>query len=161
MTLVPPAGRRLLTAFVPGLPKTQGSTRAFVAGGRARITADNTSLAPWREAIVTRMLDAMERSEWVTTDLPVKVFYQFWLPRPQSAPKTTDVLPKKGLDLDKLVRAANDAMTNAGVWTDDSRVVSSAEDKRYAVGPHLPKIYVEGFHVPVPGLRVSIMELTE
>jgi len=132
-----------------------------VAGGRARITSDNEGLRPWRDSIVTYIRDAMERNKWVTTDGPVEVTYTFWLPRPESAPKTRDILPRKGADLDKLVRAANDALTNAGVWTDDSRVTDSQERKRYVVGPHLPKIYNPAKHMTSPGLVVRVVTLED
>lgn len=146
---------------VHGLPVTQGSARAFVAGGRARITSDNKGLSDWRELVSFTARQEMDRVGWVTTDAPVTVSLNFWLKRPKSAPKTRDVWPKKGLDLDKLVRAVNDALTNAGVWVDDSRVCGSMEVKRYAVGPDLPKIYNEKEHWASPGVRIVVMTLGE
>lgn len=150
----------VLTFFVPGIPTTQGSTRAFVAGGRARITTDNESLKPWRDSMAAIAFEARREIGWVPADEAISTEWHFWLPRPKSAPKTRDVLPITAADLDKLVRAANDAMTNAGVWIDDSRVCHSEEFKRYVVTPALPKIYDPAIHLfDRPGLFVRLWHM--
>ena len=37
--------------FVPGIPVPQGSTKAFVRGGRAIVTSANAKLRPWRSTV--------------------------------------------------------------------------------------------------------------
>jgi len=145
-----------------GSPQTQGSTRAFVKGGKAIVTSDNTALAPWRDTVTWAARNALTReSAWVQAAGPVRVDTTFWLRRPASAPKTRDILPVTGKDVDKLLRSILDSLTNAGVWVDDSRVCAGEFAKRYAVGPHLPKIYIEGFHWPQPGVRVVVTTIDE
>jgi Holliday junction resolvase RusA-like endonuclease len=43
--------------------------------------------------------------------------------------------PISAPDLDKLVRCISDAVTDAGLWHDDSQVVSIKAAKRYAAPP--------------------------
>ena len=84
---------------------------------------------------------------------PVKLELGFDLPRPQahygtgrnshtlkaSSPTWPTVMP----DLDKLVRAICDSLTDAGLWKDDSHVVYLIAAKRYADGPPGVLIQVE------------------
>lgn len=149
-----------LTIEVFGTPKTQGSARAFVRGGRAIVTSDNAGLRPWRDTVLLAARDAMAgRQDWTRTPAPIFLTVTFWMPRPKSAPKTRDILPVKGDDLDKLVRAIGDSLTNAGVWVDDSQVVDLRTLKRYVVGPDLPKIYIPGWHRPAPGASIIVEEI--
>lgn len=144
-----------------GPPKTQGSSRAFVTkGGKAVVTSDNKDLRPWRDTVAGAARDAMSaRPDWVRTAAPIFLTVTFWLPRPQSAPRTRDILPAKGLDADKLVRSVCDSLTNAGVWVDDSQVVDLRVLKRYAVGPDLAKIYIPGWHRAAPGASIIVEEI--
>lgn len=141
-----------------GNPETQGSSRAFVdKGGRAHVTSDNEKLRPWRDTVTWAARQALTRDPaWVQAAGPVRVDTAFWLRRPASAPKTRDILPVTGKDVDKMLRSIFDSLTNAGVWLDDNRVCSGEFTKRYAVGPHLAKIYRPDFHWPQPGVSVLI-----
>lgn len=142
---------------VYGTPGTAGSKRASVRGGKAVIFSDSKKIAPWRQDVVAAARAAMPAG-WVPMSGPIVLVLTFWLPRPKGAPKTTDILPKGGLDIDKLMRGTADAMTNAGVWVDDSQVVSAHLFKFYSVGPDLEKIYQPEFHRP-PGVSAQVMEL--
>jgi Holliday junction resolvase RusA-like endonuclease len=150
-----------LTVEVFGTPESQGSVRGFVRGGRAILTSDNKALRPWREAVTWAARDAMESREWVRVDGPVRVTMSFWLPRPKNRPKTRDVLPTKGKDVDKMVRSIFDSLTNAGVWVDDAQVCAGEFTKRYVVGPDLPKIYRPDFHRTAPGVVIRIETMDE
>jgi Holliday junction resolvase RusA-like endonuclease len=124
----------VLRLTVYGIPAPQGSTKAFVPKGwkRAIITADCKRTKPWRQAIV----DAVRADlgpEWEPLDCPCLLRVVFYLPRPASAPKRV-MHPSKLPDLDKLVRAVGDALTAAGVWKDDARVVTMLASKTYAAG---------------------------
>lgn len=140
-----------------GRPVTQGSTKSYpTKGGKGVRTVSKTPpLIEWREIV----RDAAARAagtEWHTQDDEAWVRLQFWVPRPGTAPKTRDVRPKRGQDLDKLERAVYDSITNAGVWTDDSRVCDAVLSKRFVVGPDLPRIYIEGYHRTAPCVVVEI-----
>jgi crossover junction endodeoxyribonuclease RusA len=119
---------------VYGTPVPQGSMKAFMPKGRRFpiVTADNAKTKPWRQAII----DAVRRDgapDPTPFDGPVALDVLFYLPRPKSAPKAI-VRPAKKPDLDKLVRAVCDALTAAGVWRDDSQVVSVHAGKVFAGG---------------------------
>jgi crossover junction endodeoxyribonuclease RusA len=47
----------------------------------------------------------------------------FTLPKPASAPKRRTTWPMRTPDLSKLARSTEDALTDAGIWRDDARVV--------------------------------------
>ena len=110
---------RIIHFTVRGTPTPQGSSRAFVRGGRAIITSDNKGLSAWRNAIATAAASAMgDRPVWTA---PCLVWVTFSLPRPKSAPRRI-VHHATRPDLDKLVRALLDGMTSV-VWRDDAQVV--------------------------------------
>lgn len=121
---------------VRGLPVAQGTARAFVAGGKARIATDanrtNTPLGAWRGSIASAAAEAMGADPaWLG---PVTVTVYFVFPRPAS-----HYLPANGRrpepelrldaphfhtgkpDIDKLERALLDGITNV-VVRDDSQV---------------------------------------
>ena len=75
----------------------------------------------------------------------------FSLPRPKSAPKAVKHQARKP-DLSKLVRATEDALTDAGVWEDDARVVGFANTRKVFAGGSDPDA------LPVPGAVIRIWE---
>jgi crossover junction endodeoxyribonuclease RusA len=129
---------------VTGLPVPQGSKRAFINrySGRANIVENNAAgLHTWRNDVRAA---ALENGETIPAGEPVSAGIIFYLPRPKShygtgrnadliKPSAPDV-PAGKPDLDKLVRGVLDALTSAGTYTDDSRVVLLVTSKRYADG---------------------------
>lgn len=140
-----------------GAPTPQGSVNAFpTKGGRGvRVVSKTPALVEWRET-VRHAAELALGEGWEVQDDPAMVNITFYLPRPKNAPKTRDILPKKNLDLDKLVRAIFDGMTAAGVWTDDSRAVGLTTFKFFAVGPDLPRIYDPTIHRATPRVEVAV-----
>jgi Holliday junction resolvase RusA-like endonuclease len=125
----------ILQFRVAGLPVTQGDHKAWKPPGAAfaRIAdANPEKLKPWREAIRSTAVEALPDG-WAPIDGPVRVVYLFALPKPASAPKTRRTWPtgKRSGDFEKLARAVSDALTDAGVWTDDARVVDGRVIKDY------------------------------
>ena len=125
----------ILRAFVEGVPIPQGSARAFVVKGRAIVTSDNPKLKGWREWLRVNL-----RSEWASQDTlrtPCSVHLTFVLPRPKSHLSTKGVKASAPTqmtgkpDLDKLVRAVLDAVTDAGIWQDDAQVVALSAAKAW------------------------------
>lgn len=135
--------------------------KGYVAGGRAVVTSDNTKLRPWRDTVTWAARDALgrhpERPTFPITEA-VTLTVEFWMHRPKNRPKTIDVLPLTPPDLDKLIRAIGDSLVNAGVLADDSLITDITVNKRYAVTPALPKIYVPGYHRHEPGAVVLVRE---
>ncbi len=139
---------RSLVFTVPGVPVPQGSSRAFVVGGRAVVTSANAKLRPWRAAVTAAAAEA--RGDDPAIAGPVFVEIEFTFPRPaghfgkrglrQSAPEYPAVRP----DIDKLVRACLDSLTESGALRDDSLVVDLSACKWYG---------------EYPGVRVSVTEL--
>lgn len=115
---------------VDGIPVPQGSKR--VANGRL-IDANTAKLKPWRATVTAACADAM-RAAGITgpVDGPVRVKVVFRLPRPKHHYRTgkhagqlKDGAPYWAAtrpDLDKLLRAVLDALTDAGLWHDDAQV---------------------------------------
>lgn len=111
--------------FVPGVPAPKGSKR-HVGGGR--LIEASKKLEPWTRAIT----DTISRlDEFIPFDEPVEVWATYYLPRPTTVRREYPSVPP---DLDKLERGLFDALTKAGVWTDDALVVDSHPSKRYADG---------------------------
>lgn len=120
-----------LTIDVVGEPVSQGSMIPIRRGRKTVLVPDNASdLKPWRDAITQAAGARMRLHDWVTLDGPVKVICDFYLPRPASAGKRA--YPHVRPDIDKLARAALDAMTAAKVYVDDARVVELIARKHYA-----------------------------
>ncbi len=126
-----------LTVFGTAAP--QGSTRAFLPKGWKRpiVTADSKRTKPWRQAIVDVARDwAATHGPW-TREIALELAVVFYLPRPKSAPRRVTE-PATRPDLDKLIRSIGDALTDAGVWTDDAQVVETMARKVFAGGPRDP-----------------------
>ena len=126
---------------VPGEPQPQGSTKAFKHrhSGRVMVTSDNTRLRPWRDAVCWHARQALFGREPLIGPVKVRVEFRFARPgghfgkrglRP-AAPREHVVRP----DLDKLVRALLDALSDAGIWRDDAQVVETRARKRYHERP--------------------------
>lgn len=123
------------TAYV--CPQPQGSAKAFVIGGKARITSDNAKLKPFRSEITRCALMASIGQRCITGELgpvfhkhvPVRLELTYTFRRPDSIPKKrTHVVVKP--DLDKLVRATGDALTGV-IYHDDAQVVEILCRKLY------------------------------
>lgn len=114
-----------VTFFVHGKPEPQGSSRAFMAGGRPIITSANKNLKDWRTIVA---LTAANHAHMF--DGPVEVVLRFHLPRPVSLPKKITSHTKRP-DVDKLARAALDALTGV-FFKDDSQVIALEAYKDYA-----------------------------
>ena len=133
--------RQRVEFVVRGLPVPQGSTRAWMVKGRPVITSAAKGLGVWRRLIADVAQQHAPAAPWQG---PVAVQLTFLLPKPKSAPKRRRVWPAKRPDLDKLARAALDALTYI-VWADDSQVIDLHATKDY--GP--------------PGVRVIVEEVGE
>ena len=114
--------------IVYGLPAPQGSKR-HVGGGV--MIESSKKVKPWREAVKAKAEAARERVGQPPIDGPVRLIVTFTMPKPASAPKRRRTWPMRTPDLSKLVRSTEDALTDAGIWKDDARVVDCASAKVY------------------------------
>lgn len=123
-----------------GKPAPQGSKR-HVGGGRM-IESAGQSLTTWREDVKQSALAAVRRElNGVAIAGAVSVEVTFMLKRPQSHFRTgrnahllrdaAPQMPSRKPDIDKLLRSTFDALTTAGVYGDDSQIVSVVSSKTY------------------------------
>lgn len=119
--------------FVPGRVAPQGSKR-YVGGNKAsggRFIEASKYLPAWRTAVTTVARDYMTHWDQKPLAGPVNLKVVFYIERPKSIPQRTRPTPIVPPDVDKLVRAICDAMTDAGVWDDDAQVIHLEAMKLY------------------------------
>lgn len=117
-----------ITFYASGFPRPQGSKRAILAHGRARLVEMARGLKPWRQIVHLAAQDALRTAQVDPVVGPVALTLEFVMRRPRRPTKPAcDTKP----DLDKLVRAVLDGLTGAA-YADDSAVVRITASKRYA-----------------------------
>jgi crossover junction endodeoxyribonuclease RusA len=122
---------RVLTVFVPGTPVAQGSKRHV---GNGRMIESATGLGDWRARVVFYVADMRRRTEHPGYPRPaaVDVVASFTLDRPASVRREH---PTVKPDLDKLIRAVFDALTESKIVDDDAQIVRVLSVKRYGERP--------------------------
>ena len=143
-----------MTITVYGVPAPQGS-KSFkgMRGGHAILAESSKKVKPWREAVKWAAVDVMDRSkreyggfgqeEAFAGAVTVEVDFYFTHPKTGKRRPTHSVKP----DIDKLLRSTFDALKDAGVYEDDSRICSVVARKHYA-----------NEHSPVPAGAVIRVE---
>lgn len=128
-----------------GSPAPQGSKRHVGAG---RMIESSAAVKPWREAVKHAAREAREEYGGLTLNGPLMVRMVFTVRKPASAPKTRRVWPAKRPDLSKLIRATEDAITDAGLWADDALVCCYMQTGKQYVG--------DPGSMDAPGVAVTI-----
>ena len=133
-----------------GTPAPQGSKK-FVGtdkAGRGILVESSKKVRPWRMD-VKMAAEAARKAHGCTFDGPLVVSMVFTVKKPSSAPKSRQTWPDRMPDLSKLLRSTEDAITDAGLWADDARVV------RYS---NLAKVYPgeDPDALASPGVKVRI-----
>jgi crossover junction endodeoxyribonuclease RusA len=118
----------MLTVFVAGKPAPQGSKRHL---GHGVMLESSKAVAPWRHDVRQAFLNEHGRPRRRFTGA-VGVGLVFVMPRPAATPVRTTPHAIRRPDLDKLCRAVLDALTSAGTYEDDARVVTLRATKRLA-----------------------------
>jgi crossover junction endodeoxyribonuclease RusA len=145
--------------------KGRGEARAFT-GRVAMVESSKEKVTSWREAVkaaAERRLEAWSLETYGGTDQaalyriidrPVHLEVDFCFDKPASAPKRRRVWPIKRSthDVDKLQRSTFDALTEAGVFKDDSQVVRVTAGKYFTDDPESP--------LTIPGARIRVWDLT-
>lgn len=127
--------------LVRGQPAPQGSKTRTANGG---MRESSRAVAPWREAVRTETAAALEAAPAYTPPLAATVHLTFTVRRPAThygtgrnaltLKENAPPHPRGRPDLDKLVRATLDALTDAGALVDDSNVVRLHAAKCYPAG---------------------------
>ena len=122
----------MLDYFVPGQPIPQGSKTAAVISGRAVMFDANKKLKAWRQAVTEATNLELTRLRWTGYEPgdALVVVLHFQLERPKTVKRLE---PTVKPDLDKLVRAVLDGITDARAWNDDSQVIAVWATKSYGV----------------------------
>ncbi len=126
-----------MTITVYGSPAPQGSKRfvGHAKSGRGILIESSKAVKPWREAVKWAAVEVcgemLPESKEPVIRGPVVVDMIFTVPKPKSAPKGRRTWPDRKPDLSKLVRSTEDALTDAGVWEDDARVIRCMASKVY------------------------------
>ena len=116
----------MITVTIPGTPAPQGSKRHV---GRGVLVESSKAVGPWRERIAWFTAQAMTTHPVTTNAVTIRL--DFVMPRPASTPKRVTPPAVKRPDLDKLARAALDAITGIAI-ADDSQVIDLHATKRLA-----------------------------
>jgi crossover junction endodeoxyribonuclease RusA len=131
----------VLTMFVPGIPRPQGSKRYLGhRSGKAVLVEGSRESRRFRDRITWAAHDAW-RPRVVLTGEPLTIALEFVMPRPVSTPKTTPAAVRRP-DLDKLVRCVCDAMTGV-IYADDSQIVHLVTHQRLARLHEPPGVHIE------------------
>jgi Holliday junction resolvase RusA-like endonuclease len=112
---------------VVGDPASQGS-HAIMQGRIVQVNSKKHKA--WRNAITQTALATLP-ADWQPIDEPCELIVNFYMPKPASVKRS---LPTVSPDLDKLIRAVGDSLTDSGVVVDDSRIVRISARKLYAIG---------------------------
>lgn len=134
---------------VYGEALSQGSMKSFARSWRDKVTGErkvramtthsNPAVVSWREDI-RAAIQNQASTVFFAKPTAVLVRAVFYLERPKSLPKKI-TKPVKGRDLDKLARAACDAMTGK-LYTDDKQVTDLHVKKRFALDRPYVVFYV-------------------
>jgi Holliday junction resolvase RusA-like endonuclease len=136
---------------VYGSPAPQGSKRfvGVAKSGRGIMIELSKRVKPWRDDVKAEALRVRNGSP--AMDGPLIVRMVFTLPKPTSAPKRKRTMPMRKPDLSKLARSTEDALVDAGLISDDARIVEYAR---------LAKVYPgeDAESLEVPGARIEISQ---
>lgn len=128
-----------LEIVVVGTPAPQGSKRHV---GHGVMIESSKLVKPWRQDVRAAAIEALEAGGPTFPTGPVSLAVTFRVARPKGHYRTgkhaallrdsAPVWPAVKPDVSKLVRATEDALTEAGVWRDDAQVASLVAFKTYA-----------------------------
>jgi Holliday junction resolvase RusA-like endonuclease len=138
-----------VTFTVIGTPGPQGSKRHI---GNGRMIESSKEVRPWRDSVAWAARAAMAGKPKITG--AIRLSMVFTVRKPLSAPKRRRSWPATKPDLSKLARSTEDAMTTAGVYEDDARIIEYVR---------LAKVYPgeDPDSLDVPGVVVSVYAATE
>lgn len=152
----------VLDITVYGDPAAQGSKKyaghrtSKTTGRRVAVLVEQSkAVKPWRalvtaatrQARVAGHIGAIPAHRPTLTG-PIRVEATFTMRKPTTAPKRRRTWPTARPDLDKLLRAAFDGITDAQAWEDDGRVIEVLTRKTYP-GEHPDALDQPGAHIRI------------
>lgn len=153
-----------LEIIVYGSPAPQGSKKfvGLANSGRGILAESSKRVRPWRQDVKAAARELIEtlatehngfRIAFAPIDAALRVRMVFTMPKPASSPKRKRSYPMRMPDLSKLARSTEDALTEAGIWRDDARVVEYSRLAKVFPGEDPESL-------DVPGVRI-VIELYE
>lgn len=135
-----------LSFIVHGTPRPQGSKRLLrnPYTGKVAMVESSRQLGPWRDSVVAAARGAMgDLTEPLQGPVRLSVVCSFARPKShyragKNAHLLRDGAPRAHTgkpDMSKLVRAVEDALTDAGVIRDDAQINSLVAVKEWIPGP--------------------------
>jgi Holliday junction resolvase RusA-like endonuclease len=128
-----------LMFIVEGEAIPQGSKTIAQGGGKVWLRDANPKLKAWRADLAKQVAMQLPDGMAFKQHEPVRAVILIYLPKPKSVSRA---LPTVKPDVDKLVRAIFDGLTEANVWHDDSQCVSVAVSKHYCLEGDTPKVFI-------------------
>lgn len=119
---------------VYGKPSPQGSKKfmGISKQGKGILMENSPKLIPWRNAVSEAAVKELDRiGRPAPFDCALDVWMIFTFLRPSTIKRSKRAHPSVYPDLSKIVRATEDALTDAGVWKDDALVVTLQARKTY------------------------------
>jgi Holliday junction resolvase RusA-like endonuclease len=111
----------------------QGSVKAFMIGGRPRLTTDNSNLKPFRSEVTecakTAMWNAGYQEPMAGKHVAVELAVDFFFAKPASVGKKRPY-PTVKPDIDKTCRSVLDSLTGIA-FHDDAQVIAINARKHY------------------------------
>lgn len=119
-----------ITFHAEGVPAPQGSkTRT-----RYGMFESSKRVKPWRDLVKAAAMRAGDDAALLgPLKPPYRVEMWFFIAKPRTTRAKHPVAPTVG-DVDKLARAVNDAIVQAGLIEDDRHIVKLVAEKAWAVG---------------------------
>jgi Holliday junction resolvase RusA-like endonuclease len=131
-----------ITFDVVGEPKSQPRVKAMRCGGFIRIYTPATA-KEWKGAVAKAAAPFLSPEGPLTGPLYLTLLFRF--ARPKSHLRTTGELTKSAPrqhtqkpDADNLAKAVMDALTDCGLWADDTQVVRLNVCKTFVGSSHDP-----------------------
>jgi crossover junction endodeoxyribonuclease RusA len=116
------AAAECIRIVVYGSPAPQGSKKFVgMVNGHGMLVESSKKVKPWRQDVVAAAIAVRQGAAPLDGALSVRMV--FTMPKPKSAPKRRRTWPNRTPDVSKLARSTEDALTTAGIWADDARVV--------------------------------------
>jgi Holliday junction resolvase RusA-like endonuclease len=126
-----PDRQHQIAVTVWGMPVAQPRHRVSCRNGYARVyLPSDHAVHGWKELIAQAAAEQIEKTGALEGALALSLDFMF----PAQTRRAEGTYRVKKPDLDNLVKAVMDALTDAGAWQDDAQVAEVTARKRFGTG---------------------------